>query len=62
MRTCEKSGGFGCRVPCALVRLAGAVLIAAGALLALIFIPIRLWLALLGVALAAVGALMMRMA
>ena len=62
MRVCEKSAGFGCRVPCGLVKLAGVVLIAAGALLALIFIPIRLWLALLGVALAAVGALLVRMA
>ena len=62
MRSCGKSAGSGCRVPCAMVKLAGIVLIASGALLALIFIPIRLWLALLGLALAAVGALLVRMA
>ena len=62
MRSCERSTGFGCRVPCALVKGAGMALVAVGVLLALVFIPIRMWLALLGVALAAAGALLMRMA
>ena len=61
MRTCEKNGGYGCLVPCGLMKLAGVVMIAAGALLALIFIPIRLWLALLGAALAAAGVLLVRL-
>lgn len=62
MKSCEKRAGFGCLVPCALVKMAGAVMVAVGVLLALIFIPIRMWLALLGVALAVAGALLMRMA
>ena len=48
-------------MPCFLVRICGAALAVAGALLALIFIPIRMWLALLGVGLAAVGVFMYRM-
>ncbi|MBO4298437.1 MAG: hypothetical protein J5602_10375 [Clostridia bacterium] len=61
MRSCEKRSGFGCSVPCFLVKICGAALAVAGALLALIFIPIRMWLALLGVGLAAVGVFMYRM-
>ena len=61
MRSCERNAGFGCRVPCGLLKLAGVVMIAVGALLALIFIPVRLWLALLGVGLAAAGALLVRL-
>lgn len=62
MRSCERKPGFGCSVPCFVVKIAGAALVVIGALLALIFIPIRLWMALLGVALAVVGVMMFRMA
>ena len=62
MRSCEKRPGFGCCVPCYLVKISGAALAVAGVLLALIFIPMRMWLALLGVGLAAVGVFMFRMA
>ena len=61
MRSCERKSTLGCRVPCALVKVAGVVLTLTGALLALIFIPMRMWLALLGVALAAVGVVLVRL-
>ena len=51
MRSCD--GKSNCRVPCLFVKAAGLALVIVGALLALIFIPLRMWLALLGAALAA---------
>ena len=62
MRSCEKKSGLNCRVPCFLVKIAGVVLIAVGLLLALIFIPLWLWLVILGAALVAVGIMLFRTA
>ncbi len=58
MRSCD--GKSNCRVPCLFVKAAGLTLVIVGALLALIFIPLRMWMALLGVALAAVGVILLR--
>ena len=62
MRSCEKKSAFGCAVPCFMVKVAGVALAVVGLFLALIFIPMRMWLALLGVALLVVGILVFRMA
>jgi len=61
MRSCERFSGPGCRVPCFLTKTAGVALAAVGGLLVLIFIPIRMWLALLGLLLLAAGVALIRL-
>ena len=61
MRSCGKKA-IGCRVPCFVLKAAGIALAASGLLLTLIFSPVRMWLALLGLALFGAGLLLTRMA
>lgn len=41
--------------PCAPLRILGVILIAAGALILIVFLPLRFWLSLLGAVLVALG-------
>lgn len=51
----EKKKRGSCPLPSAFLRLAGLALIAIGVLILMICIPLRYWLALLGLGLAAAG-------
>lgn len=58
MRFCWNKIGKGCRISCAFLKAIGIVMAIIGALLVLLFVPAKLWLVFLGMALI-VGGLML---